>query len=716
MIQFHHRGQRLFWLLALGLATGCTESAPSPDETSAVLAPLATEVSIFGATASPSILEDPDTVSVELGVKFRSSVPGIVSGIRFYKGSSANSGTHVGSLWSHSGQRLASATFTNETATGWQTVRFATPVSISANTTYVASYLAPRGRYSATSNAFANQGTTNGPLTALASGVDGANGVYLYGSGGFPTQSYQSTNYFVDVLFTSTVDTTTPSAPGALSAAASTAGAIQLTWAAATDNIGVTAYVLFRDGVEFTSVSGGVLTYKDIGLSPSTLYTYTVRARDAAGNLGPASNAASATTSSETPPPGLSLPRVAWEGGPSYYARFPAMAGTPWTSEDFFPIGYWGAYTDEEWRFSTDVAHGINTFLETYAGNENSAGWMRQYGIWNLAGTGLGGESVGTTFHDEADMWGGPGWNPWTGYVNEPGHDTCVPDQPRRCGYSVYNAQYAQLNNPNALIYANVGKGALMWQSDEERATFLSGADGPDPRAKWRLGVATGDIYFYTDGNIGAEAVNWFDIPAGEVRRAANYGEVLMAGLRAGASYGNNGNPRMPLGVVVELGGQATGSVINANQIEGAVWSTLIHEARLVAYFSHVFSESTANPFTPDVLNDTRAVYQATRDRVKKINAEVKSLARVLNTQSYVWQFNPNLSTMLKYRDNAAYVFAMQKRQFTSGTYTFTLPPELPASGTIEVIGENRTIPYSGGRFTDSFAAEYTHHKYRIQD
>ncbi|QRK07351.1 DUF4082 domain-containing protein [Archangium violaceum] len=52
-------------------------------------------------------------------MKFRSSVPGSVTGIRFYKGSSANAGTHVGSLWSRTGQRLASATFTNETATGW---------------------------------------------------------------------------------------------------------------------------------------------------------------------------------------------------------------------------------------------------------------------------------------------------------------------------------------------------------------------------------------------------------------------------------------------------------------------------------------------------------------------------------------------------------------------------------------------------------------------
>ncbi|WP_245814881.1 DUF4082 domain-containing protein [Cystobacter ferrugineus] len=714
MSRFHHSASRLCLFLSLGIIVGCTQGTPAVHESRSTQSGLASEISIFGTSASPTTLEDSDTASVELGVKFRSSVPGAVTGIRFYKGSAANAGTHVGSLWTRAGQRLASATFSNETATGWQTVRFASPVSITANTTYVASYLAPRGSYSATGGYFAGQDATNGPLTALASGVDGQNGVYVYGSGGFPTQSYQNTHYFVDVLFLPTPDTSAPSAPGSLVATASAPGSIQLTWDAATDDVGVTAYLIFRDGDEVASVSGTTRGYRDLGLAASTLYRYTVKARDFAGNTGAASNTASATTSDQQPPDGLNLPRVPWEGGPAFYARFPAMAGTPWLSEDFFPIGYWGAYTDEERRIATDKAHGINTFLETYAGNDSSAGWMRQHGIWNLAGSGLGGEAVGTTFYDETDMWAGPGWDPWTGNVAT--YDVCIPDDPRRCGFTIYNALYQELNNPNAFIYTNVGKGALMWWSDEQREIGINGADGPDPRANWRFGMVTGDIYFYTDGNIGGEAPNWFGIPANEVRRAANYGEILMTNLRIASGAGNNGEPRIPLGVIVELGGQAQGSVINANQVEGAVWSTLIHEARMLGYFSHVFSDSTANPFTTDVLNDSRAEYQETRERVKKINAEVTALARVLNTQSYVWQFNPSLSTMLKYRDGAAYVFAMQKRQFTSGTYTFTLPAELPASGTIEVLGENRSISYSGGRFTDSFTAEYSHHSYRIPD
>ena len=72
-------------------------------------------------------------------MKFRSQVNGYVTGVRFYKGTD-NVGPHVGHLWSSTGTQLAQATFTNETASGWQRVTFASPVPITANTTYVASY------------------------------------------------------------------------------------------------------------------------------------------------------------------------------------------------------------------------------------------------------------------------------------------------------------------------------------------------------------------------------------------------------------------------------------------------------------------------------------------------------------------------------------------------------------------------------------------------
>src|SRR5262249_41199884 len=76
----------------------------------------------------------------------------------------------------------ATATFTNETASGWQQVSFATAVPISPNTTYVASYHAPNGHYSGDEGYFANNGYSTGPLHALTNGVDGPNGVFKYGT------------------------------------------------------------------------------------------------------------------------------------------------------------------------------------------------------------------------------------------------------------------------------------------------------------------------------------------------------------------------------------------------------------------------------------------------------------------------------------------------------------------------------------------------------
>ena len=77
-----------------------------------------------GGQAVPITAADPDTSAVELGVKLRADVAGSICGLRFYK-SSANTGTHVGRLWTNSGQLLAQGTFTNETTSGWQQVNFA---------------------------------------------------------------------------------------------------------------------------------------------------------------------------------------------------------------------------------------------------------------------------------------------------------------------------------------------------------------------------------------------------------------------------------------------------------------------------------------------------------------------------------------------------------------------------------------------------------------
>jgi methionine-rich copper-binding protein CopC len=168
-------------------------------------------VSIWGPTAVPQTPSTTDTSPTEVGVKFQTEISGYITGIRFYKGS-ANTGTHVGHLWDSNGNLLASATFTNETATGWQEVTFATPVAVTAGQTYLASYYAPKGGYAADVGYFMFQPTTNGPLVALSdAAASGGQGVYSYGlGGGFPTSSFGATNYWVDVVFFAPPETTPP--------------------------------------------------------------------------------------------------------------------------------------------------------------------------------------------------------------------------------------------------------------------------------------------------------------------------------------------------------------------------------------------------------------------------------------------------------------------------------------------------------------------------
>jgi hypothetical protein len=250
---------------------------------------------IWPSTATPATASTADSSAVELGVKFRANVAGYVTGIRFYKGT-GNTGTHTGSLWSTAGARLATVTFSGETATGWQQASFGAPVPVSANTTYVASYYAPVGRYANNNAYFASAATTRGPLTALRNGTDGGNGVYRYGASGFPNSSYQSTSYWVDVVFdTTAVDDTAPTVVAKSPAAGTdTAPASSAVTATFSENV-VSGSVAFQlsgpSGAVPASVAYDAATQTatltpSAALAYSTTYTVTVTgARDAAGNV-----------------------------------------------------------------------------------------------------------------------------------------------------------------------------------------------------------------------------------------------------------------------------------------------------------------------------------------------------------------------------------------------------------------------------------------------
>ena len=215
---------------------------------------------LFSAGEVPQFLRENDGTSLELGMKFRATVNGYITGIRYYKGP-GTTGTHRGSLWSNTGALLATALFTSETASGWQQVLFTTPVAITAGTTYVASYFSPSGDYATTANYFATA-KVNGNLRGLANGEDGANGLYRYsGTSAFPNLTWQSASYFVDVVF-----------------ATSTASSCNVTVGLSGSQTGVN-YQLHRNGIPGAIVAG---TGSAISFgSQSISGTYTVVATNA---------------------------------------------------------------------------------------------------------------------------------------------------------------------------------------------------------------------------------------------------------------------------------------------------------------------------------------------------------------------------------------------------------------------------------------------------
>lgn len=106
-------------------------------------------------------------------------------------------------------------------------------------------------------------------------------------------------------------DDTPPSAPGNLQATSVTYNSVSLSWSASTDDVGVTGYDVYRGSTEIAAVTG--TSHTASGLSPSTGYSFTVRARDDAGNVSSPSAALDITTEAlvdntpPSPPTGLAL-------------------------------------------------------------------------------------------------------------------------------------------------------------------------------------------------------------------------------------------------------------------------------------------------------------------------------------------------------------------------------------------------------------------------
>ena len=285
--------------------SGNPESAPP-----SVKVDVGCPCSMMGPNVTPWTADENDASAVEVGVKFKADLDGTITGVSFYK-SSLNTGTHVGNLWTASGTLLASGTFTNETATGWQKLTFSTPVSITAGTTYIASYYAPRGHYSVFSSFYYMPSPTGGnsldapPLHAISANDGGANGLYSYsGSSTFPTNTYDGENYAVDVSF---VPKLPPGAPSAVTATAGP-GSATVSWAAPVIGGTPSSYIVTpyagSTAQPSVTVTGNPPATSVVvsNLDPSTAYTFTVQAANGSGTSAPSAPSNAVTPSAPTGP------------------------------------------------------------------------------------------------------------------------------------------------------------------------------------------------------------------------------------------------------------------------------------------------------------------------------------------------------------------------------------------------------------------------------
>ncbi len=343
-----------------------------------------------GAWSSSSVPTRPsvdDANAVEVGVKFRTDVNGFISGLRFYKGS-GNTGTHVGHLWRADGTLLASATFSNETASGWQQVNFSTPVAVTANTVYVASYFAPNGHYAGDNGFFAGAGVHNGPIHLLANDEQGGNGVYLYGpSGGFPTSSYLASNYWVDVVFdTGTAADSTPPQLSSRSPGVDAAGVAT----------GSTVTAVFNEAMDPASVNGDTVQLRTAAnalVSASVAYDAGTRT----ATLTPTGPLATSTTYTVSLRGGAAEPRLKDSAGNALANTLTWSFTTGATSA--CPCSAWPASASPEQpsandtnaveigvKFKSDLG-GFITGLRFYKGSGNTGTHVGN--LWTLDGTRL---------------------------------------------------------------------------------------------------------------------------------------------------------------------------------------------------------------------------------------------------------------------------------------------------------------------------------------
>ena len=436
------------------------------------------------------------------------------------------------------------------------------------------------------------------------------------------------------------------------------------------------------------------------------------------------STAPSTATGNQQPTPGdtsLNYSRIQWEGGSSYWSRFPKSNAAGWTNPNFFPITIFYGKADPTYVASLKDA-GINTFAppehdpSTFPITNITDQGMYVIGNINEYTPAEVGASnnrvVGWFMSDECDM-GYSGCDNGTSGQTASNYATSV-DQ------SYVNK--ARSYNDGRFVMANFGNGILrtFWASyNAASPPYILSVAPTDMHAHMQMmDVTSADKYTYTSPAVDGIVPNSPDWPINApVARAYSYGWQADQIKR----FQDTAHPK-PIWTFIETAmpylTEQGARTIQPDQIEGAVWSAIIHEARGISYFDHNNNGICGNYAIVDC-PDVHA-------KVKQIDTQVAEMAPILNTQSYYntqvtingmtysrFSFNNGTDTMLKTYNSYAYIIAGLGFGDATGDKSFTLPNGV--NGTrVEVMDEGRTLPVTNRSFTDNFSSEYAHHIYKI--
>lgn len=384
----------------------------------------------------------------------------------------------------------------------------------------------------------------------------------------------------------------------------------------------------------------------------------------------------------------LILPTVAWEGGPEYWAKFPNASD--WTDPSFLPIGIWfnGISTDEEVQWDKD--HGINLYVGMWEGTD--------FGLWERNDVYWVGGKLNNTFKESSKKWPGI-------FLDDEVDGRFTPAQ----GLKLLQGMRDAASSSGKFTYANFTQMTIDQDNGISQSAQQDYVNLPD--------VVSLDQYWYT-----IPFCDWtpyrgeqyiYPIAESACRTASSYGKATNGLTFRDASDGTL-HPRWMF--VENLNGSGDTYVRNIapDQVKGAAMNSIINEARGLMWFN----QSLTGPCqTSKALRDAQILGTefCGYDQIQamgEVNNLIRSLAPVINTQSYQWTFGNGLDTMLKIYDGYAYIFAMTDG--TTGNRTLDLPPGITGK-TAEIIGENRTITNTNNQLTDNFASESTYHIYKIE-